>query len=60
MPAASFDQVVSLCKRRGFIYPGSAVYGGRVDNAQDDRLLQTYLMEYFSSSMLSTFVQLDR
>ena len=32
---------------------GSAVYGGRVDNAQDDRLLQTYLMEYFSSSMLS-------
>ncbi|MCK6439428.1 MAG: glycine--tRNA ligase, partial [Planctomycetes bacterium] len=28
MPASSLDQVVSLCKRRGFIYPGSAIYGG--------------------------------
>ena len=32
---------------------GSAVYGGRVDNAQDERLLHTYLQQYFSSSMLS-------
>lgn len=28
MPAASLDQVVSLCKRRGFIFPGSEIYGG--------------------------------
>ncbi|TSC79035.1 MAG: glycyl-tRNA synthetase [Candidatus Peregrinibacteria bacterium Gr01-1014_25] len=28
MPASSLDQVVSLCKRRGFIFPGSAIYGG--------------------------------
>ena len=32
---------------------GSAIYGGRIDNAQDDRLLNTYLQQYFSSSMLS-------
>ena len=32
---------------------GSAIYGGRVDNPQDERLLQTYLQQYFSSSMLS-------
>ena len=32
---------------------GSAVYGGRVDNAQDERLLHTYLQQYFSSAMLS-------
>lgn len=32
---------------------GSAIYGGRVDNAQDERLLQTYLQQYFSTSMLS-------
>src|SRR5438477_11180952 len=28
MPAASLDQLVSLCKRRGFIVPGSESYGG--------------------------------
>ncbi|MDD5624025.1 MAG: glycine--tRNA ligase [Candidatus Peribacteraceae bacterium] len=28
MPASSLDQLVSLCKRRGFIFPGSAIYGG--------------------------------
>lgn len=28
MPAVTMDQVVSLCKRRGFIFPGSEIYGG--------------------------------
>ncbi|WP_129673781.1 glycine--tRNA ligase [Candidatus Chloroploca sp. Khr17] len=28
MPALSMDQIVSLCKRRGFIFPGSEIYGG--------------------------------
>jgi len=28
MPAVSMDQIVSLCKRRGFIFPGSEIYGG--------------------------------
>ncbi len=28
MPAQSLDQIVSLCKRRGFIFPGSEIYGG--------------------------------
>ena len=28
MPAASLDQIVSLCKRRGFVFPSSSVYGG--------------------------------
>ncbi len=28
MPAESLEDVVSLCKRRGFIFPGSAIYGG--------------------------------
>ncbi len=28
MAADSLDQVVSLCKRRGFLYPGSEIYGG--------------------------------
>ena len=28
MSAQTMEQLVSLCKRRGFIFPGSAVYGG--------------------------------
>lgn len=28
MPAVTMDQLVSLCKRRGFIFPGSEIYGG--------------------------------
>lgn len=28
MPASSLENVVSLCKRRGFVFPGSAIYGG--------------------------------
>ena len=28
MPATSLDSLVSLCKRRGFIFPGSEIYGG--------------------------------
>jgi glycyl-tRNA synthetase len=28
MAATSMDQIVSLCKRRGFIFPGSEIYGG--------------------------------
>ncbi len=28
MPAQTMEQLVSLCKRRGFIFPGSFIYGG--------------------------------
>jgi glycyl-tRNA synthetase len=28
MAAQTLEQIVSLCKRRGFIYPGSEIYGG--------------------------------
>ncbi|CCW34722.1 glycyl-tRNA synthetase [Chthonomonas calidirosea] len=28
MAAQTLDQIVSLCKRRGFIFPGSEIYGG--------------------------------
>ena len=28
MPAQSMDQLVALCKRRGFIFPASDIYGG--------------------------------
>ncbi|MEI6180830.1 MAG: glycine--tRNA ligase [Chloroflexales bacterium] len=28
MPAVALDQIIALCKRRGFIFPGSEIYGG--------------------------------
>ena len=28
MPAQTLDALVSLCKRRGFVFPGSEIYGG--------------------------------
>ncbi len=28
MPASTLDSLVSLCKRRGFVFPGSEIYGG--------------------------------
>lgn len=28
MPATSMDQLVSLCKRRGFIFQNADIYGG--------------------------------
>ena len=28
MPATSMEELVSLCKRRGFIFQGSEIYGG--------------------------------
>ena len=29
MAADLIDSVVSLCKRRGFVYPSSEIYGGQ-------------------------------
>ena len=26
--AATMDKIAALCKRRGFVYPGSEIYGG--------------------------------
>ena len=26
--AKTMDQIVALCKNRGFVYPGSEIYGG--------------------------------
>ena len=28
MSAKSMDEIVALCKRRGFVFPGSDAYGG--------------------------------
>jgi glycyl-tRNA synthetase len=28
MKKPTMEEIVSLCKRRGFVYPGSEIYGG--------------------------------
>ena len=28
MPDVTMDQIVSLCRRRGFVFPSSEIYGG--------------------------------
>lgn len=55
MPAQSLDQVVSLCKRRGFIFPGSEIYGG-LANSWDYGPLGSKLKRKLKADWIRTFV----
>lgn len=55
MPASSLDQVVSLCKRRGFIFPGSEIYGG-LANTWDYGPLGVELKNKVKKNWWTTFV----
>ena len=55
MPASSLDQVVSLCKRRGFIFPGSEIYGG-LANTWDYGPLGVELKNRIKREWWKTFV----
>ena len=56
MPADSLDQVVSLCKRRGFIFPGSEIYGG-LANTWDYGPLGTELKNRVKREWWNAFVR---
>ncbi len=56
MPATTLDQVVSLCKRRGFIFPGSDIYGG-LANTWDYGPLGVELKNRVKKLWLDTFVR---
>ena len=56
MPATSLDQVVSLCKRRGFIFPGSDIYGG-LANTWDYGPMGVELKNRVKKAWWRTFVQ---
>ena len=56
MAATSLDQVVSLCKRRGFIFPGSEIYGG-LANSWDYGPLGTELKNNIRDWWWERFVQ---
>jgi glycyl-tRNA synthetase len=56
MPAKTLDDIVSLCKRRGFIFPGSAIYGG-LSNSWDYGPLGTALKNALRDWWWERFVQ---
>src|SRR3954471_15217397 len=56
MPASSLDQIVSLAKRRGFVYPGSEIYGG-LANSWDYGPLGTELKNNIKQLWWKRFVQ---
>lgn len=51
------DKIVSLCKRRGFVYPGSEIYGG-LANTWDYGPLGVELKNNIKRLWWKTFVQL--
>ena len=55
MPASTLDSLVSLCKRRGFIFPGSEIYGG-LANTWDYGPLGVELKNRIKRSWWKTFV----
>ncbi|MBT3293463.1 glycine--tRNA ligase [Candidatus Peregrinibacteria bacterium] len=55
MPAPSLDSIVSLCKRRGFIFPGSDIYGG-LANTWDYGPLGVELKNRVKQHWWNTFV----
>ncbi len=55
MTATTLDSVVSLCKRRGFIFPGSEIYGG-LANTWDYGPLGVELKNRVKRAWWKTFV----
>ena len=49
------DKVVGLCKRRGFVYPGSEIYGG-LANAWDFGPLGVELLKNLKEAWWKKFV----
>jgi len=57
--AATMDKIVALCKRRGFVYPGSEIYGG-LANTWDYGPLGVELKNNVKQLWWRTFVQRRR
>jgi glycyl-tRNA synthetase len=57
MPATELDQVVNLCKRRGFVYPSAEIYGG-FRSTYDYGPLGSLLLRNVKDAWVRTMVQL--
>ncbi len=56
MSEATMDKIVALCKGRGFVYPGSEIYGG-LANTWDYGPLGSELKNNIKKAWLKKFVQ---
>ena len=56
MHNVTMDKIISLCKRRGFVFPGSEIYGGMA-NSWDYGPYGTELKNNIANVWWKTFVQ---
>ncbi len=57
MPAQELDQVVNLCKRRGFVFPSAEIYGG-FRSSYDYGPLGSLMLRNVKDAWVRTMVQL--
>ncbi|MDQ3738494.1 MAG: glycine--tRNA ligase [Actinomycetota bacterium] len=56
MPASDLDQIVNLCKRRGFVYPSAEIYGG-FRSAYDYGPLGALMLRNIKNAWIRAMVQ---
>ena len=56
MPATDLDQIVNLCKRRGFVYPSAEIYGG-FRSSYDYGPLGSLMLRNVREAWIRTMVQ---
>jgi glycyl-tRNA synthetase len=56
MPAADLDQIVNLCKRRGFVYPSAEIYGG-FRSSYDYGPLGSLMLRHVKDAWIRSMVQ---
>ena len=56
MPAKDLDQIVNLCKRRGFVYPSAEIYGG-FRSSYDYGPLGSLMLRNVKDAWVRTMVQ---
>jgi len=57
MPARELDQIVNLCKRRGFVYPSAEIYGG-FRSSYDYGPLGSLMLRNVKDAWVRTMVQM--
>ena len=57
MAAKDLDQIVNLCKRRGFVYPSAEIYGG-FRSSYDYGPLGSVMLRNVKDAWLRTMVQM--
>ena len=56
MPASDLEQIVNLCKRRGFVYPSAEIYGG-FRSSYDYGPLGSLMLRNVKDAWVRTMVQ---